>query len=269
MRYKLQVDRTPSENAVEFTAISAQETSRREELKQAGIAAKPIHPETIPPCDRYAAAEKLVGFILKRIQNPKHGETFFLSQTDKDEATQAGFCACVESGFFAGGKVTSGTFKAIRNAMQGRDCLRMRCAREIATPDIALVSDAAGIVTETRTFSKLAKKQVAIAREVFRVMRKALAIDKSKKALARYKSNSRFFVYSLCGMTHKHNYKGVKTVCAASKRSRITRFISYLQAGNGALLKPANLGEEIMQALRDRANGTKISLLTKKLETLA
>ena len=273
MRYKLVNDLTPSASVVEFTPATLTESQARKAKKSAGIAAKPIHAEETPQDDRFAVAEKLVGFILKRIQNPKNGEPFFLSPTDKDDATQAGFFACVESGFFESGNVTRGTFKAIRNAMQARDCLRLRCQREIATPDIETVSDAAGNTTEFRTFSKLTKAQVRISREMFRVLNGAKRDDKTRKSAANYKTNSRFFLYLLTDMTKKTNFKGLRVVCASSLRSRMKRFIAYLEKGHLALSasgKPANLGEEIMQALRAMVEKpAKLTPLQTRLQALA
>ena len=245
---------------VEFTPATPAEREKCLALK---AAAKLKKPKTRK--DKFVAlelrgevAEKLVGFVLRRIQFPRHGEPFFLSPTDKADSTQAGLLACVESGFFRHGIAGLPVIRAIRNAVQGRDCLRMRCQRESGTADIAQVAAEVGHSTEFETYGpRLTRPQVEISREMMRVLRASHACDTGKKRKASFSIQRDFFLLimdSLTGKTHHADSSGkLSRVCnpmAFAKRKAV--FTAYLARGDDSLRatrKPANLGAEIMAAI--------------------
>jgi hypothetical protein len=259
-RYLTPTIREITISPVEFTPATAQEHASCLAKKAAGKLLKPKTRKSkfVDPSQRDEVASKLVGFVIKRIQFPRNGEPFTLSPTDKADATQAGLTACVESGFFRHGIAGLPVIRAIRNAIQGRTCLRMRCNREIGTGDIALVAAEIGHSTEFEIYgNRLTRSQVDMSREVMRVLRTSKACDPSREKSGMFKTQRNFFLLimdSLTGKTHKADAIGnLRRVCnpnALAKRKE--HFIGYLSKAEKflrATRQPANLGAEIMAAI--------------------
>jgi len=294
MKYKLIVNRTPAASAIEFTPATSAERETCLALKAVGKLKKPKTQKSgfVAFDERLTVAQKFVGFILRRVEFPRHGEPFPLSPTDRADATQAGLLACLESGFFRNGvtratlrakdgelKITYPVLKAVRNAIQGKACLRMRCQRETLTEKIAEIAAEIGFATEYEVFaSRLTVSQVDAAREIMRTLRAAKKVDAGRKAKKSFEIQRDFFLLQVDCMTGKIHLPDSKTgksktVSASGFRDRKAVFIDYLAQGEKflrATRKPANLGEEIMQALRDRVNPPKkVSRLARKLAAIA
>jgi hypothetical protein len=260
MRYLIKTPLEVEKSIVEFIPATSAEAKKRRKLKKTYAAKKATYAPITAEADRFDTASKLVGFVIKIIQWPRHGgEYFHLSRTDRDDATQAGLLACVQTGFFETGQAKLSTFKAIRNAIQGKTCLRMRCNLETPTDDITTLSDEAQTPI-FKTFSLLTPEQVLIARETMRVLRASLAKDKTRTSAGNFKKQRRFFLYLLTGLTGKFNHRGLRTVCASGLRTRTASFITYLSRGNYCL---PDLGAEIMLALGARAEGKPIAKLSR------
>ena len=253
-RYKLTVETVPVISPVEFTPATAQDRAACLALKAKGKLAKPKQRKDkwIDPALRVETAEKITRYVIRRIEFPRHGEPFPLSPTDRNDALQAGLTACVESGFFRHGIASLKVLKSIRNSIQGKACLRMRCMREKPCDDMETLADEIGFAPSEEIFtSRLRKSQVDMTREVFRVLRASRDADKTRKKPAKFKFHRDFFLLVLGFLTGKN-----PRVCTPNTfDKRAERFKTYLARGADFLRqtrKPANLAKEIMLALEMR-----------------
>jgi hypothetical protein len=206
------------------------------------------------PKERVKVAERLIKSVIRRVEFPKYGDPFPLSPTDKMDAEAAGFAACVESGFFEHGFATPAIFKAIRNAINSRACLRLRCTWEYGTDDAAGVAAKVGFCTEFEEFEKrLSASQRDMAKEIMRTLRAAFSCDESRKAVSAFRSQRDFFLIVLGHLTERTG----RAMTSGTFDTRKSRFMDYLAKGAQALRAnrqaPPSLAAEIMQALSDRA----------------
>ncbi len=243
-------------SSLEFTPASPEESAARRELKPIAKRKSPAKAarkdKWISPELRAETASRLVGFVIKRIELPRFGEPFPLSHTDKADATQAGILAVHESGFFRHGFAGIAVIRAIRNAIQGRQCLRLRCKSELISDKIEELADAAGFITEEETVSnRLRKSQVESSREIMRTLRAARDCDTSRKAAASFKSQRGMFLLTLGILTGK-TPREISTGAFDTRKSRILDYLAIGAESLRANRKPANLGAEIMQALEIR-----------------
>lgn len=211
-----------------------------------------------------AIAERLTKYVIRRLENPKYGDPPApFSATDKADALAAGIAACASAGFFESGEVSHELFRKIRNAIAGRDCLRMRCKSEVTSEDfqeiasqctaLAFASDATASDSLNDVRRLVSKEQTLKGREVMRCLRAAKANDKSRKREASFKSNRDFFLLTLANMTGKGK---AREIGAGAFDTRKSRFLDYLASGSAAIRAkreiPLKLGAEIMQALASR-----------------
>ncbi len=243
--------------AIEFIPASKAQAQACRALKKAGLAKKPVAKEIIPESERIETANKLVAFTIRRIEFPKHGEPFPLSYTDRSDATQAGMMACVETGFFDSGKITLSTFKDIRNAIQSRDCLRLRCNREIATEKIDEIAGA----TPEKIGNRQRKCQRDLCRRVMTILRASFDTSGNRKRESTFKTRRRFFL-GLMNLDKKP-----QVLSPEKRRDHERDFLDYLRQGAAIMRlsrkpceKPvANLADSIMQALELRGTAAMLA----------
>lgn len=207
----------------------------------------------IAPELRHETAERVIRAVIKRIEWPRHGAPVTLSATDKADAMGAGMLACVQANFFHHGMMGLRVIRAIRNAIQGPECLRMRRTWEGLTDSPADVAAQVGFMTEFEdTRRTLAQGQRDMAREIMRTLRAARGADKSRKADASFRSQRGFFLTVLGELTGK----GARAMTPEAFRQRAKRFLDYLSDGAAALRShrtPPRLDLEILRALELRA----------------
>jgi len=207
----------------------------------------------VAPENRHETATRLVDFVIRRIEFPKYGEPFKLSATDKDDARAAGISACVQSGFFEHGLATAKVIKDIRNAINGRACLRLRATWEYGTDDAATVAAKVGFSTEYEEIGhRLTPAQRDMAKEIMRTLRATLAADPGRKAQAAFRGNRDFFLLVLGHLTGRTG----RVMQSCTFDTRKSRFLDYLAKGAKLLRanrKPPNLAGEILASLAARA----------------
>lgn len=207
----------------------------------------------IAPELRHETAERIIRAVIKRIEWPRHGAPVALSKTDKADAMGAGMLACVQAGFFRHGIMGLRIIRAVRNAIQGPECLRMRRTWEGLTDDPAQVAAQAGFITEVEDVSRtLTQGQRDVAREIMRTLRAARQSDKGRKRDSSFRSQRGFFFVILGEMTGRTP----RDMTPDNFRQRTHRFLDYLAQGASALRgrrTPPNLAQEIMSALATRA----------------
>jgi len=182
----------------------------------------------IEPENRMTVAEKLCKYRIRRIELPKFGAPVSLSLADKDDALQAGLMACVETGFFEHGLVTRDVTKAIRRAMESRDCLRRDCIREIGTSSPELVAAAVGFTTEEETIShRLTNGQKEAFRALMADLRTARKIDASRKADSAFRGHRDFLLETLGHLTGRT----ARSRSGNSFAKRAQRFTDYVKTG--------------------------------------
>lgn len=207
----------------------------------------------VPMAERLETVEKITAYLMKRLEFPKYGTTVILSHADKDDCKGAGMLAAVQCGFFEHGNPQP-LFKDIRNAINGRTCLRLQFSEvKAASVDKDTMAAAEmGLATEHEEFSsKLSKNQIAATREILRTLRAAKACDPSRKAGSAFKSHREFLFLTLSHITGKM----ARSITPENYDTRKSRFLDYLAKGAVQLRaerQPVNLGAEIMQALSDR-----------------
>ncbi len=248
-------DLTPATPAASLTGRDRINAMKSRAKAKAKAAREKFHQRAagwIHPQERVKVADRLIQSVIRRIEFPKYGDAFPLSATDKADAQAAGFKACVETGFFEHGFATVNVFKGIRNAIQSRDCLRLRCHWEYATGNDYLEKSLGMVATDTFE-PRLTPYQRGAAKEVMRTLRAAMACDESRKAVSAFKSQRDFFLIVLGCITEK-TPRGMNSGTFDTRKSR---FLDYLAKGTKHLRTtrqaPPDLAGEIMQALADRA----------------
>jgi hypothetical protein len=197
---------------------------------------------------RMEAANRMISLIIRRIEFPKKGFQFVFSPTDREDARAAGMLACVEFGFFDHGNGGIALLKKIRSAIQGRDCLRLRCTWETGTATPEKVAESVGFVTsEEIVGARLKPRQVKRARAIMQTLRHALASDGSRKARQNFRSNRDFFLITLSLLTGK----SPRSMSANNFSKRKTIFLDYLEKGEKSAPRPPekSLVDEIRIAL--------------------
>lgn len=181
-----------------------------------------IEPET-----RHATAERLCKHRIRRIEFPKYGEPFPLSETDKADCLAAGMMACVEANFFEHGFVTEKLRKDIRNAMESRDCLRRNCRWETALDDPEKAAEAAGFLCDFEAVSpRLTIQQRDAARAIMADLRLARDISDSRKKQAAFITQRDFFLETLGQLTTRTP----RSRTAKNFSHRAALFIKYLKS---------------------------------------
>jgi hypothetical protein len=210
-----------------------------------------------PPDERLDAAERVAGFLLKRVEFPKYGEPRKLTATDRDEGRACVMLALTHSGFFDHGFLSARIFRDARNKLNGPQGLRLRRTREFLSDDIAATAADAGFITEyEETGPRLSLSQVETARLISRTLRASRDADPSRKARSAYKSHREFFALLISSITGKR----ARAMTGGTFCKRKERFLDYLQAGAVALrdtpLDTSSAATEIMRALETRAFAT-------------
>jgi hypothetical protein len=207
----------------------------------------------VAPELRHESAERVISAVIRRIEWPRHGSPVTLSATDKADAMAAGMLACVQARFFDHGIMGIRILRAIRNAIQGPECLRMRRTWEGLTDSPADVAAQVGFITEfEETRRTLAQGQRDMAREIMRTLRAAFTADGGRQRIGNFRSQRGFFLTVLGELTGK----GARAMTPEAFRQRARRFLDYLSDGAEALRAkrtPPRLDLEILRALELRA----------------
>lgn len=207
----------------------------------------------VAPQLRHETAERVIRAVIRRIEWPRHGAPITLSYTDKADAMGAGMQACVQARFFDHGIMSLRVIRAIRNRIQGPECLRMRRTWEALTDSPADVAAQTGFMTEYEEAGpRLTLAQRDMAREIMRTLRAARSADASRKREAAFRSH-RFFFFIVLGQLTERTTRAM-TQDAFWKCAQ--RFRDYLADGAAHLRahrEPVNLGEHIMDALAANA----------------
>lgn len=219
----------------------------------------------VDPTLRHETAERVIRAVIKRIEWPRHGAPVTLSATDKADAMGAGMLACVRANFFHHGIMSLAIVKAIRNAIQGPECLRLRRKWEIAAENPAEVAAQVGFATEFEPIGerldpsgrwvatrRLSSAQKSMAKEIIRTLRAAHEADQSRQKAGNFKSQRAFFLTVLGELTGR----GARAMSPQAFIDRRRRFLQYLADGAEALRAkrtPPRLDLEILRALEIRA----------------
>ena len=207
----------------------------------------------VAPELRHETAERVIRAVIRRIEWPRHGAPLTLSATDKADATGAGMLACVQTGFFRHGLMSLRIVRAVRNAIQGPACLRLRRNWEGLTADPSQVAAEVGFITEEETVSRaLTQGQRDVAREIMRTLRAAREADAGRQREGNFRSQRSFFLTIMGEMTGRTP----RCMSADAFYQRTRRFLEYLASGAAVLRgrrTPPDLAREIMQALELRA----------------
>lgn len=221
-------------------------------------------PEITPPALRLETARKLVSQVIRRIEYPKYGTPCRLTgcRRSRADAEATGLSVCAEFGFFEHGRTRLGESahakvlqKEIRNAIQGRTCLRLRCDWEICFSDAGEVLEENGYDAPDEEAARLAPALRDICREVMRTLRASLdyqLADNRRKARASFRSQRSFFLLVMGHLTGR----GTRTMTAGTFDTRKSRFTAYLAIGFRAIEETGGtrpgLAAEITQALAQR-----------------
>jgi len=204
-------------------------------------------------------ALRIIRRVIYTIEYPRYSDIdpITLSLTDKREAEGAGMLALAEIGFFGPGKhvVKKADFRAVRNAINGRDCLRLRCKREVMeteTQSLLSCAERVSLSAYTSARANPSRNNAKNARAVMRILRAAHGADESRKRDASFRSQREFFLSLV-----KHAAgKGERSLAPEAFRKRQERFLDYLRAGAQALmarpLAPSD-ADSITRALASRA----------------
>lgn len=213
---------------------------------------------------RLHVAERIIATVLRKIRFPRKGEPVFISETDEADATAAGFLALTEAGFFTDGKFSRDLYKAVRNAISGPECLRLR--RNWEPTVSAMGEDFQRVMAKAESASRvigfaagsdswntrLRESHRDMAREIMRTLRAARESDQSRKRECNFQSHRGFFFILIGELNHSSKYG--RELDQQAFRQRAKRFLDYLADGAKTLrAKPfhgRDVAKEITAALQ-------------------
>lgn len=200
---------------------------RLERIKLRAAEKRKTYSRPVTEKEKLATAQALIHKVIRTLKS--NGLT--LSETDMDDAIQAGMLGLLKTSFFESGIVTKHSFRAISREIEGRDCLRLNARWEIPTEFSTL--EAIGVFHEyEKGKPRISSATRAALRACMAALRAALQIDTSRQRKDNFKRNRNFLCLCLSATTNRGQAKQLNpsTFCERKKR-----FVQYLAKGAKAL----------------------------------